>query len=408
MVDSLDLLEGNRGRRRISLDCTPIGICVDGVDTDSDPEAQIVVPLSFMAKETLRDLDVVDAEGSALPVLGHDQNAVLAAAAVAFLVSTFRSAEVDPDLWSIIYGIAAGPANVAAKEAEMLIAIARLDEVSSALLRDIASNFILMTQMSSDSVGQRRVIKYAYHWETASAPGFFRRYWRLLVAGLGFTTFPLSVRLDSIDLAESYHFECKAPSGLISTRVELPADQASSPRVTTLHSAIGHANGRYTRGSAPSQVGSLGFALDRSGLLPRVLGSALAVGLLFVLFLLRPTSYESLTKSVDAANALLLFIPAVVIAINARSGENMMTSRLLAPLRYISALLSLSLFIAGAMLVLEVSRATSQRYWLIAALFAGAIVVLTAAGYVILSVKGRRSRLEHERAQGIETNASGA
>jgi hypothetical protein len=80
----------------VSVDCTPRDIrwTTETLPGDSPTIVAVAVPLVLMAKDALRDLDGHDAAGNSLPVLGADDNARLAAFALAALIR-FECSEED-------------------------------------------------------------------------------------------------------------------------------------------------------------------------------------------------------------------------------------------------------------------------------------------------------------------------
>jgi hypothetical protein len=256
-VESLALLPGQRGRRRLSLDCTPT--CIPWTDParsdDQSTAVPIVVPLTLMAKEVLRDLDVLDDSGRALPVLGSEANGTLAASAIAFMVNFSCGLTAVDENDELIQRIARAGTDVASEAAEELISKLGLDDkdfLASLMIRDLAGGFILSAILPDDRAGVRTVIKWAYHWDTGRfAPSWRRGFgwleliWKTTAAGTGHIPLQVEVDLNWADYAHSYHLECEAPAGIVCKAITLPVDVSGVARVDRTTGPIAHVNGNF-------------------------------------------------------------------------------------------------------------------------------------------------------------------
>lgn len=385
-VESLDLLSGAKGRRRVSVDCTPSDI---GWPLRADHDTQeMVVPLTLMGKRTLRDLDVSDDAGRSVPILGSRSNGLLSAVAMAFVVF----ATLDRDIartrahWPRVYEIATLPPPEAAAVVDALLKDVQLDEFIARVFRDFADCFLLTLVLPTQRAASRQVLKYSYHWEISPIKSMFLR----VASGFGWRPFEVGVELGALYSTSSYHFECAVPSGLIASKVTLPIDRFGVAREVYGDTQVAHANGQYDFGTDRDERAVLKFDLDKTLLLPRVLWSSLAVCTLFTLMLVLPGVYQSLISQRDAATALLLFIPAFIVALNARNPENVIVGGLLLPLRIYSVGIALSLFLSGAIIVLDEDAELTRSWWLGSAIFAGLGFVATLIGWIRLCVGGRR------------------
>jgi len=486
-VESLDLLDGQRGRRRVSIDCTPLNPSDLGIpampkpkdsESNNEPvttftwksfsisfpgrstkrreaaadaltdqksirsEEPLLVPLTFMEKRTHRSFDLRDAEGRALALLHSEDNAALAAAAVAYILSVRFDIKVVQKNWPRIYQVAAEHPAAAVTMAQDLIRDMGLTPYPRALLMDIARGFILFAQLPLAAAGNRQILKFSYHWEaiptrpsllariqtvrqtwgttlTEAGPvrasrscgkilldGFTRKAKRLIHhvrAGVGWGSFLVRINIHSLSSTHSYHLECPAPDGLLCARVELPPTLwgRNDDRLVT---PVGHAHGSY--GAQPrgkhhpdAPTARVYFILDKTKLLPRVMWSGIAVSALFGLLLLIPGAIPALTDQEDSATALFLFIPALLVALNARSQENFITAGVLLTLRLIAIALSLLLVLAGGLVVLSPQPVEGQNatgfepvitfYWWGAFILSAAMAIILLSGYLNLSVRGR-------------------
>jgi hypothetical protein len=113
------------------------------------------------------------------------------------------------------------------------------------------------------------------------------------------------------------------------------------------------------------------------------------MSVLFAVLLLWGHSYDRLHDALDPATSLLLFLPALLIALNARGVENFYVSRFLVPIRVMSGLLALLLVSGGVLLVLDASEAVTGWYWMVSLLITAVIFLVTVTGYFRLVVGSR-------------------
>jgi hypothetical protein len=392
-VESLDLLPRERGRRRVSVDCTPIHLQFGDVRPPENVGANAtLVPLTLMAKLPLQGLDVTDASGHTVPVLGSASNGLIAAATIAFIVWAVENQDLARvrESWPRIFDIAVKSREIAGHEARSLIGELQLNGALARVVQDLAECFLLVVVLPVESAGVRQVLKYSYHWETGGSGRWLRRGIDVLTAGFGLRRFTLSVEVGATSTARSYHLECLAPDGLASAGLDLPADVSGIRQTATKSSQVSHAFGHYPAFRTPRvQTAVVKFNLEFPGLIARVFWASAATTAIFLVMSFRPRAYLALSNSVDAATALFLFVPALLVALNVRGRENVTVGRLLLPLRTVSILLSLLLFVAGALLVLGAPKDVTVDAWWISTGFAAFSTVLTAAGLIRLRIMSR-------------------
>ncbi len=392
-IESLDLLPRERGRRRVSVDCTPPRLQWQDVHgPESGGIASTLVPLTLMAKRPLQGFDIVDADGRPIPILGSASNGLLAAAAISFLV--WMTLEKDlvkvQSLWPRICDVAVNSSALASLQAEKLLTELNLSGIATLVIRDLAECFLLIAVLPAESAGVRQVIKYSYHWETGDRASWFARTLNVTVAGLGLRRFTMSVDIGATDTARSYHLECLPPEGLVSAGMELPIDGSGHLQESVRASQVSHAIGHYPLYQTPgTQTAVVKFNLDSVGLIARVFWASVATFALFGVMVWVPGVYRTLSSSVDAATALFLFVPALLVALNVRGRENVIVGRLLLPLRTVTIMLSLMLFLGGGLLVLKVPESLTESLWWVFLGLSGFSTVVTAVGLIRLKVMGR-------------------
>ena len=355
-------MEAARGRRRVSLDCTPPPTPLLAYHENERRTAVItkvkgpvMIPLAMISKGALRDFDVTDGNGAPLPVLTRAENSSVALSA---LMSELQpDATSVADLEPVLRAIVEGPADEAKQKVEQLLSGGTaagksvLDPRSvtifaERLLYDLAQNFLLIALLPSDQAGRRILIKYSSHWQTifgGGRLGFSNR----LLAATGFGRAPMELEVSGASDAGSYHLEVHAPAGLRCAGLSLPSNggrpAADQPDDTT--DLVAHAVGSYLE--EPNSTARLHMSVPNAGLRSVALLTALFTACVFVLEELLPGARCALLEAGDGAVAVLLAAPAVALALLARPGENALASELLAPLRW-SVLGCAALLVAGA------------------------------------------------------------
>lgn len=359
-VESLSLLEGERARRRVSVDCSPVPIPWPDPSKSSralsqSQSTQSVVPLALMRKGPIRDLDVVGDSGQILPVLTRSENALLAAAAMLVLIEAsvprgsltgrVGGRRIRDAVWSRVWGVAHSEPVTAEAEARSLVVDFGLNETVEAIMMDLADNFVLCALIPSTQVGRRQVIKFSYHWDGVRRPSL-GYYLRLAFAGIGYCSTRMLVEVPGVETANSYHLEVPAPLGL------LVSDISPSDRVAGRWPApgpIGHAHASRDYSGKP--VAAVYLRLAGSGLLTTMfLYLVLAAGLLS-LMRFYPEALENAAMNTDAVTALVTLAPALLFGLASRRSESSIVSRLLLPLRSIAGLLSAYFLGLSALLI---------------------------------------------------------
>ena len=405
-VDSVRLMEGQVGRRRISMDVLPPPdprmAYVPGERRHPSIDAvqgSVMVPLALMKKQPLRNFDVRAADGRPLSVLGRMENAQLAASA--FLSeTTVPKPFADGALVEAVTSIVEGPAHEARGKAQELLSTGNLEgksiidprnitDLGRGLLTDFAENFLLVVLIPSTDVGQRQVIKFSYHWDVNWTMKEARG--RRLLAAAGYCSVPLDVSLSGPSDCRSYHLEVHAPDGLLCDRLTLPNGSATADDGgTDVHSdvqggPVAHALASYSRPVDGDAV--LDMSVPTSGLRTIAIVTSLFTASVFTLDRLLPGAAGALETASEGAVALLLAIPAIAAAFLARPGESNLTSNLMAPLRWLVVACSGLLLSGAASLV-----GGLHEPWMTALWCGGAVLSLAGTAFVIVGsfVSGAR------------------
>jgi len=350
LVDTLSLLDGERARRRLSIDCTP-----PNVRMPSRPHSGVTTELQLLhvahlSKAPVRSLDIVDANGDTLPVLTRTQNTRVAAAVVGALVEEFGEINVtnDPELWRGILLIVGGPVGLAREQFEQWIVPLKLDPIAENAIKDLVGSFLLVAVIPPSAVGVRSVFKYSYHWQgwdrssslTKRPAERLRQGYDIALAGFGLGSSRSWAESVSLGTVESYHFECDAPAGLMLSRTALPADASGARPEDLGPQSVGHVNGSYELVIVKDQRVQIDFEIDRRNSLSRVLIASLAVLLGSCALLVNPLLLPALLANASISTSLFLALAATFLGWLARPAENRLVSSIHRSLRWSSALLS--------------------------------------------------------------------
>ena len=385
-VEAVELLEGERARRRVSVDLTVLPIAAPGL-----PE-QVVVPLATAAKRTMRRLDVVDDTGRSLPILGAEDNGVLSAAFLADLIAS-ETGEVDDQLREALQEVVQADAPVAARVAAGLVRRYGLaGTLSQEFLVRLAHEFVLFALLPAERAGSRLVVKYSYHWETNEL-AMRTSGWQRVAASLGLRPYPVALEISAVDTAASVHIEIPAPPGLRCVDMVVSDDDEGGVLVRDDGGGtVAHAHARF--GPMVRYVTATArFDPDRAGLHRMITWAAFGIAVLFVTTGLRLGAVASSPPGTPVS--LLLFAPALLLTWLVRPGESALVARVVGPLRVVAIALATLLFLAGVALATEAGSPTSAPagvvtvcWWVGATVSLVAGTVLAVGSFCI----GRRAR----------------
>lgn len=392
-VESVDLEPGDGSRRRVSFDCTPVGIELGEFSVPDVTTESRMVPLTLMAKELLERFDLSDDAGRALPLVGSESNALMSGAALGFIVwiQTGKKDKKLLELWPTIWEIVTAEARQASKAATLVISQLGLDSVAEQIFLEVASNFLLIAVIPESRAGHRQVIKLSYRWREGRMSNSFRRSARRWLknwaAGHGLASVSFTVETGSMYAARSYHLEVVGPPELLVRNMILPVGHNGVTPASLSGSNIIHAKSSYNRFGSILTSAHVFFELNPGTLLARMWWAALGVVALYFILVATPRSTETLLRSPDAATALLLFVPALLIALNARQQENVLAGQLLLPLRVDAILLSIVLFTSGGALVLGLPPHAVWSLWSVSLTLVLILFATLTAGIVRLKAE---------------------
>jgi hypothetical protein len=383
-VETVDLLSTELARRRASVDFTvpsPLRTMLRIDDT------QAVAPVATLTKQPLRNFDLRDEAGRAIPVLGRDQNGDVAYYAL-LGVAEYALAEADADAVSPrtaadLRAIATGdPDDAATTATAMVRAASEGDPELSVLLEDdwmrfllslLGDNYILMAVL--EDLDTRRILKLAYDEaleESRSVP-------QRIGQGLGAT--PLTFQLDApaAGRATSYHAEVVIPGELrIEAAVLYDLDDLTvygSPDVDADRGAL------YATDVDPSAAPAIFVRLraQRAGL-PTM---AFTVSLVTAALLgLGAVVFEPDAATGGPPVAVLLAGSAFFAGAVAQRGEHNLARRFFTPMRAVLVVVAVAALLAAASLAYGASTHTIDVVWKVSASVTTVLTSILGFAYV--------------------------
>lgn len=414
-VVSLRLLEGDRGRQRVSLDCVPppdprLAYSPEerGLQSISDVQGRLQIPLAMVRKEVMRDLDVSDAHGAPLLVLGREDDGAAAVAALLHLVNP--PAWLEEEVTDLLHRVVFGTGDEAHRAVRFLLGpsttehprglpwVLELPEVVQDLVLALADAFLLMVLLPAEAAGTRQIVKYSAHWqvEMQGAPGnAIRRTLMRLGAAAGYLAAEHEVEVAGAEDARSYHLEVHAPAGLVCSGLVLPPGPSDDARVVNDRrtGSVAHAVGYYPTGLTSEDTAAVVRLLVTGGGLHLTTWLvALFTATVFVLAEVLPNGRAGLGEATDGAAAILLAAPAVALALLVRTGESDVAGRVLAPLRLVVLACAAALVAAAASLVGQLHEPWATWLWRSCAVGATAVCLLLTLRRPVRAVLVSRAR----------------
>lgn len=379
-VQSLRLDATGTTRWHVSLDVTPPPaqkVCVGA--------SQIILPLAFMRKGTMRRLDVQHG-GKPVSVLGRDQNSSYALAMLeAALPSAVRQDDgLAREARRVLSGVIQCTQGDKAQALRLFtvwsaqIAHRNMTQDEAATFQDmkrfthvLAEHFLFMIVLDDECMGERLVLKYA--WDGELPP----------ISGKGKKRVYFFHELPDLGFAKSQHVEVQVPAGLIAGSLQVaeffPDEQTSIPCVDSprssrpvVHAAIVPSH-RFAAGGFKVEVEPAPAGIFTFTKVAVISLAVLVLGAQFLrvfdgFFLLEAPRIPSPSASI------ILIGPALLLSWMSRTEEHSLVAILLSPLRRCLLCCACALLTMAALTAIPFTPVAWQIGWAVVialTLFAG-------------------------------------
>ncbi len=412
-VETVSFVDVDTVERRTTLDIDIEKLKKAGADCPMDV-AYPIVPVGLLRKDLLVEFDLRDRSGGALAVaprlvdtyfawsalcvsaeavLGQPLENRSAAVAIRLRELAFDFPKSSDDLYDDFLDSWELPSTWVEADHDTWRALLENDTFSR-LLRDFTFNFILLTQVGTDS--HLQIVKYSYQQYLPYTELWLRE-------RLGLRATELAVVAPSVGWGCSYHLRFEAPPEIALTEVGLfriQREQIRSPGPAESYDARMGAESVQVYTTSTIEPGEHVVAVSMRvailGHLRAMWLTSLAMAAVLIAGRTLLTRLDIATQNrSDAAIALLLVAPSLVAAYLVRPGEHVMVSRLLRPIRYGLAAGACLNYVGAAVLVLGWQGGGLSTTWTIIAVASGAIAVAISL-VVLLTKRDLDSAAEHE------------
>jgi hypothetical protein len=360
-VESIEFLDDTNVRRRVSIDfalprqVTPIRLGIRNRTT--------FVPLTYFEKGPMRNFDLRDESGAALPLLTKTENGELSAAALAYLGERALGQSLEDEVLSDLTDLTYASGDAASSLLERLFrqeGAARptrfrlaQDAAFAGQAQRLAEAFLLIVPLRN-SAG-RRVIKFAF-----DEPLVRTRHGRpqRFAESLSWRPTRITVDVPGVPLSGSYHLEAQAPAELTLTHSELvlrdrpillDEDSGPRPRVHLM-------TGTHLEGARAI----LRLMAPKTGIIRTSFLTALFTAVVLTAGAFR---LSALVDAKDGVATVLVGVPAVIAVYIARPGEHALASRLLFGVRACVLLSGIVSFAASALLLAGPGGVALEAAW---------------------------------------------
>jgi hypothetical protein len=405
-VETIDFLDERRIRHHTSLDFTvpPWGV---GESKRIMLKDLTAIPIAYMRKGLLKNLDVYDEQGAAVPVLTktetqHLAHGILVGLSTGFQPSAKIDAELDKDFWRLIEDDPVTAIQIARELPSDIAGDHQRRSPLGVLADDFASGFFLFAAIRGH-VGDRRILKYDYEEDyapTATSLEAWTQRFRAWLADqreaastwLGWRSLPFALSVPQAALGATYHLEIAAPDELFIRSAEL---RVANPRRTDTVSeeCVDRAHLYATKVARGTNANALIlFTLEPHGLPSTALFTALLTfsfltGGLFAKYFLHAHAGGQI------AAAIIVAVPGFFATYIFRPGEHRLLRRVVRGVRIQTAALSVVSFAAAGLLAIDVDSSVRVAIW-------WALTMLSGVGLLTALVTYLRARWFRHRQPG--------
>lgn len=370
-VDSIHPLDGDQGRRKQSIDCTPPTdprLLLEASERHAQAllpqHGQIVLPIALVQKRSLRHFDARDAAGVPLPILNSEEISEFELDMLQNMLDIVDEVTLLPDWRTNLRSLlGSGENDSQSKAVRGLFTSGRWRgkqiwdtsgrpprDFTRDMIRNFASHFLLLATVDSQRAGVRQVLKYSYHWDL-DEPKISERLSAPLLAIGAMRKIPIPA--DQPAAARSYHLEFHTQHEFECEALVLPPGNGS-PTVANGHTDLtkkpmAHAHATYSE--QPTTDPYVMVRLPSRGMW---LSTTLAV--LFTAAVLGGIEYIEFAKhwwtnAPESSAALLIAAPAVFFGLIASGREHRLVRHALGFLRGTLLICAASLFVLATSIV---------------------------------------------------------
>jgi hypothetical protein len=389
-VETLVTEGQRRYRRRLSID---FDLPTDVRRLARQIGPSFCVPLALMKKDTRLSLDIVDAQGHALPLLTRDENCAVGEEVLWKLVSRLGPRDDDAYWKGLIKSVVnasegLGRFTCALTHAETSGRFTAMNELT---LQDITwmatlldRNFLLLCEIPMSTLDVRCVVKISQTDARDDLKSEKRSVLMRLTSAMGWSPVRVRFLTTSWSQSVSYHFEFHAPEGL----------ELAIPRVSPQIWSVAGIGGNSTMfnvalvqkpaqflesGSVTVRLFPTSRGLVRSATITAALTSVLLWGAWASASRFVSLGVISTGNSTDAATALLLLAPGIIAAFLVRPGEHALVTELLSGVRLTTIIVGLIPVVGAAILAVHPTVARARDCFEALAICGSVVFVSLAA-----------------------------
>jgi hypothetical protein len=355
-VESTSFHDDETVRRRVSIDfALP---AVTSLRSRFGQRAELI-PLAYLKKERLRNFNLRDESGAALPALTRIENGEVAAAILEYMATRLVGRAIEGDVLADIEALAYTSDAAAPALYEQLFRqdgpsrptryLLSRDPPFVGLARRLAESFMLIVPLTSTGAS-RRVLKFAYD-EMLDLSGRSRR--RRIAESMSWRPTRINLPVPGVVAAASYHLDIAAPTELVIAQARLVTESRTALDEDPTPTRQAHLATPLQPTNAEALID---IAAPREGIIRASLLTSLLTAVVLTAGAFRLSELHSAREGVAT---VLVAVPAVVAAYVARPGEHALASRLLFGVRF-AVLVSGALSFAASALLLAGPRGVTQ------------------------------------------------
>lgn len=380
-VESHKFQEGNYSVVRVSIDCVPqnvAGLRYQISEGQDYKAASFITPITYMKKGVLRQLDMRGPGGEPLPVIGRVEYTDLMLGVLRYEMESALVEGVDAQMLHLaLMAVLDDDAESATQtstnlvefgsfDGHMLLEPGLLSNFAGELLKSLSKAYVLFVLVPARYTGTRVVIKYS-HQIPSQMPR--RNLRNRLYGAAGLEPVAISYQLSHPTGAASHHLEILIPDNVVCSSLTMPEGAADENTSDASEDGVVHAVSSYS--SDPRKEARAEFRVPWRGMRARTWLVSVTTFAILYLGLVLPGAQSALLNASGGAAALLLGVPAAVVAFAVGPRESSIEAALLGPLRIGILTCAVMLLACAASLVGVLDEPFRVALWSIGAAWSG-------------------------------------